>query len=224
MKNILSASDAKSEVDTLVKRGYTVLISGEPGSGKDYISAKWMKNQANWCYLDSLGKDEEDRWIVKIPDAVAKTASIFVGICDNMEDVTTEIMKYCEGKFLLIYVMPDPVLFREANAAKAAESLQGGRPTRISSFFAKNGAMTNSQASKYLAKGYEHFAKKMGSLFAKLFPTGDGKPPVSFEIIVVENKKEGAIQGGWHKKPDTSDQKNAKDSKVEDEHAEERKG
>lgn len=99
------------------------LVSGMPGSGKDYIADKILSKSGVVISLDEIGSIINGKWIVDIkllkeisPD---KGGLYYVGMCDNIREVYVTLCQlYPNVTPALIWIRPRPDLFRRANLLK----------------------------------------------------------------------------------------------------------
>lgn len=189
-------SDVQNITQSVAKAGGKILITGEPGAGKNFISAKLMRTPKNWCFLDQLGKLVGKDWIVKLSDDILNTKVVFTGTCTNMDEVVQQIIASSHGTFLVLYINPTPELWKMTQAAKARD-LEGDSAgvDHMRSMFAANAKLSIGAIKKRLAAKERLYYEKASAAFDAEFGTLDG-----FYFLTIENKLEEGAKPikGWH--------------------------
>jgi len=194
----VKVKQVKEVATAFVKKGYRLLFTGEPGSGKDYVAAKAMtKGSKGWCFFDQIGKEEGDKWIVKIPnDQLGKLA--FVGTCSNMNDVEKQIIDVCGGKLCYLFVRPSPDFYKLTMAAKARDGLVNNLPKKWTDDWAKKAKWSTAQCRKHLLDKQRMYIEYVTIGFKAKYP--DAKID-DLAIVIVENSPAPGttVLHGWHK-------------------------
>lgn len=197
-RTVVNVNVAKAEINRLVKEGFIIYLTGRSGSGKDYVANAMMSKPDSWCFMDRYGKQQDQKWVVNIPDDVVKKSKVFVGLADNVENVMEQILTVSGGKLAVVYVMPSPEIFREANAAKAKDA-RDTPAAWVEGWLAKSKASDGSTRKELISK-MELVLSKITESFKKMFPDAN----VSKDLVFLElknDKKSGPITNGWHKSP-----------------------
>jgi len=188
----ISVTEANSLINQAVKAKRKVLVTGESGAGKNYIAAKAMKNRSKWFLFDQHLVVEDKKYVVSITEGDVKSCEVFVGVADNMEWAVNIIAQGSGGKLALFYVSPEPKLFREVVAQKAAEQADHFlQPT-----WTRKSKMSSAKLQEHFVKKAEYIVKKYKDVVAKLFPS-EVDEFMDF-VYIIDNKKAGKVEHGWH--------------------------
>jgi hypothetical protein len=132
-----------------------VFIVGNASSGKSYIVGQFKMPATVATSLDDFADVVDGRWICdakSLPDT-----PIYYGTCDNLISTMRSITKSriagaanAPIVVLIVIIFPDPELFREANAAKAKDHIDG-LPSEWVTTWANRAKMSVEKSAKQIS-------------------------------------------------------------------------
>lgn len=166
------------------------LVSGMPGSGKDYVADKILSKFGTIFRLDDLGYEKDGLFLVdttKLREiAQGKGGIYYVGISDNLREVFTTLCDiYPNVTPKLLWISPRPDLFRRANLLKK-QLAPAGVLASWKKIWEKRSKMSDAAIEKLGSSEIEFFASRVGLQ----------------EVFVFRNENVTSVSDiteGWHR-------------------------
>lgn len=191
-------ASVKEALLAFAKNGGKCLITGEPGSGKDFVAKHAMGNRKVWCFLDDYGEDREGRWMVNIPDEIKREALIYVGIADNLYDILPTLV-LPSAKLKVFFVNPDPSVFKRANLLKS--ETKKDVPDSWRKYWLAKSKFSDTAVVRYMRNELKNLVNRMTAIAAK--------NKFDIDFVEIANSRQGDPKAGWDQ--DTDQSTNAKE-------------
>jgi hypothetical protein len=171
-----------SELDVKNKH-YVLLIVGPSGSGKSWLSAQIQGFMPFWhvLHLDEFRErvgSSLDINFSKLESKMTTKPTIIEGNTSKISQLLS-VSKADE----VIFVVPDPEVFKKSNELKFVNGPKKGIPDSILQYFKKNAAMSVTDFARFFIREVSLFAKHSGS--------------IPFTVVCMTRPKE-VIREGWH--------------------------
>lgn len=159
-----------------------IWLTGISGSGKDYLVDSYLR-EFNFFPLDSIGWVANGHWVPDVSKYRPESGLYRVYGQTNYPDELANVMHTTRPELMVIWVSPDPGLFRMTQIAKAHTASPNNRWIKD---WERMSVYDDDEVASYDAENFRHFIKHSN-------PT---------RIVVVTNSPNSVtdhIVYGWHR-------------------------